>query len=239
MRYSTSAALLSTLFMTSSVLAWDNTPPIADMYPGNKLGQGGNKYGIDIELIYDLTCSGCQAHHPEFLEFLDMPFLDGTYKDAVKVRYAFFPLPYHHGSWIVARLIPILSDKCYAGTKDCKYLDYIAFALKNQDLMLEATDKTENQLIDYWVGLVATEFGLNKDELKGVYNRDTDPHNSELRARYLWKYAASRVVASTPSAFVNGVKLSNPPSSAQEWAQLVGETYYTRRNTVKRPTESL
>eukprot|EP00347_Sterkiella_histriomuscorum_P001780 403370709 len=163
MRYSTSAALLSTLFMTSSVLAWDNTPPIADMYPGNKLGQGGNKYGIDIELIYDLTCSGCQAHHPEFLSFLDMPFLDGTYKDAVKVRYAFFPLPYHH----------------------------------------EATDKTENQLIDYWVGLVATEFGLNKDELKGVYNRDTDPHNSELRARYLWKYAASRVVASTPSALIS------------------------------------
>ncbi len=61
-----SAALLSVLLITTGCLAWDNTPPIPDMYPGQRLGEGNNKYGIDIELVYDLTCSGCQAHHPEF-----------------------------------------------------------------------------------------------------------------------------------------------------------------------------
>lgn len=90
---------------------------------------------------------------------------------------------------------------------------------------------TENEIIDKWCEFVAKELGLNKDELKGVYDRDNDPHNSEMRARYIWKYAASRLVASTPSAFVNGIKLSNPPFDAEEWAQLVGETYYSRRGT--------
>jgi len=55
-------------------------------------------------------------HHPEFQKFLDMDFLDGTYRDAVRVRYDFFPLPYHHSSWVVTKLLPILVDKCLSGT---------------------------------------------------------------------------------------------------------------------------
>lgn len=148
-----------------------------------------------------------------------MPFLDGTFRDAVRVKYNFFPLPYHHGSWIAARLIPILSDKCYiANPPNCKYLDYISLALENQDMLLTQTSVTENQLIDQWCGFVATKLGLDKTELLGSYNRATDPHNSEMRARYIWKYAASRTVASTPSAFVNGIKLQDPPMDAQGWA---------------------
>ena len=51
-----------------------------------------------------------------------------------------------------------------------------------------------------------------------IYDDDTDQNNSEMRTRYLWKYAASRTVMSTPSAFVNGVKIQNVPGSAEEWA---------------------
>ena len=103
-----------TLLMASCAFAWSNVPPIPDRYPGKDVGVGNGDFAIDIELIYDLTCSGCQALHPEFLAFLDMQFLNGPVKDAVRVKYAFFPLPYHHGCWIVSKLIPYMTDLCLA-----------------------------------------------------------------------------------------------------------------------------
>ena len=48
-----------TLLMASCAFAWSNVPPIPDRYPGKDVGVGNGDFAIDIELIYDLTCSGC------------------------------------------------------------------------------------------------------------------------------------------------------------------------------------
>ena len=53
--------------------------------------------------------------------------------------------------------------------------------------------------------------------MKTVYDRTTGTHNSERRLRNMYDYADHRGVCSTPSAFVNGVKLSNMPSTGEEW----------------------
>ncbi|CDW78113.1 UNKNOWN [Stylonychia lemnae] len=220
--------------LVATTNAWDNNPPIPDRYPGSGVGEGSFKQGIDIEVFYDLLCEGCQMHHPKFQQFLDMQFLDGTYRDAISVKYNFFPLPYHHGSWIVTKLLPILVDKCLNGTQPCKYLDYIAYTLINQNTLLDNTASTENQIIQSWTATVAKQFGLNQTELLQVYDSKKDVHNSEMRTRQYWKYAASRTVEGTPSAFVNGVKVQNVPFEATEWAQLVSSIY---NNRVKMPKE--
>ena len=91
-------------------VAWDNTPPIPERHPG--WGEGKGQQMIEFEVFYDLTCSASAAMHPEFKNFLDMSFLGRTVRDAIKVNYVFFPLPYHHASWIPHKIVPYIIDKC-------------------------------------------------------------------------------------------------------------------------------
>lgn len=74
---------------------------------------------------------------------------------------------------------------------------------------------------------------LDVNELRSVYNYDTDTHNSEYRTRYMWKYTAARSVGGTPSAFVNGVKLLTVPTKGEDWLRLVTDVYNSQ---VKVPT---
>ena len=57
------------------------------------------------------------------------------------------PLPYHHEAWIVTKLAPYFLDACFANSAACQYEDYIAYALINQNDVLQQTDKTENELV--------------------------------------------------------------------------------------------
>ena len=78
MRTSTGILLVSLLF--ASVLAdFDNNPPVSGKRP--QWVTGGNKVGIDFEIIYDLMCSDSAAADPEFQKFLNMTWLTSTVKD--------------------------------------------------------------------------------------------------------------------------------------------------------------
>ena len=67
-------------------------------------------------------------------------------------------------------------------------------------------------------------------DLRGVYNRSSpDPLNSETRSRHIWKYAASRGVFGTPTAFVNGVRVQNIPWTAQDWFQLLQDVIKSQK----------
>ena len=87
-------------------------------------------------------CGDCANFHPAFDEFLDMPFLDGTVMDAIKVRYSFSPLPYHHGVWVAHKIIPWIVDGCLANPLGCKLKYYVKWALQNQMTLLSAKDMT-------------------------------------------------------------------------------------------------
>lgn len=105
--------------------------------------------------------------------------------------------------------------------------------------MLGATNTSYNDIIGNWTTFVAQKLSLNVTELQNVYNSTADTHNSEMRSRYLWKYAADRTVHATPSAIVNGVLLQNPPFTADDWMKLLGDTYYSRINTLRPPRGEL
>lgn len=72
--------------------------------------------------------------------------------------------------------------------------------------------------------MVSSGLNLNSSDLAQVYtNQDT--HNSESRTRYMWKYATSKGVSGTPSAFVNGVLLQEIPSDVSSWMSLLQDVY--------------
>ena len=53
--------------------------------------------------------------------------------------------------------------------------------------------------------MVSSAFGWNQADLIALYDWDTDHYNSEMRTRYMWKYASQMGVTGTPSLFVNGI----------------------------------
>jgi uncharacterized protein (DUF2235 family) len=132
------------------------------------------------------------------------------------------PLPYHHEAWVATKLLPFFIDGCLNSTATCQYYEYLNYTFTNQNDLLQATDKTENQLVDQWTNQTAKALHLNVNDLKQVYTGD-DTHNSEGRTRYMWKYATHRGVSGTPTAFVNGVLIQNWPASADEWLQLLND----------------
>ena len=158
--------------------------------------------------------------HPEFERFLNMTYLGSPVKDLITVNYAFLALPYHHASWIPHRLLPYIIDQCLSPTNNkCYYKEYMNFTFDIRDQFLEFTNTTYDNLQSWWINQVNSKFDWNLYDLRAVYNRNTtvDPHNSEMRSRAMWKYAADQGVFATPTAFVNGIHLQNMPWTAEEW----------------------
>ncbi len=127
--------------------------------------------------------------------------------------------------WIPHQIVPFIIDECLADASTCKYTEYISYSLKKRDQILSATDKSYKELISFWIQEVSESFGWDINTLESLFDYNTDTHNSEMRTRYMWKYAASKGVSGTPTFFVNGVMLQNPPSTADEWLQLLNDVY--------------
>ena len=218
-----SIMVASAVAALSLVQAWDNTPPIPERHVG--WSEGKNRQLIEFEIYYDLTCSASAALHPEWKLFLDMPFLGGTVRDAIRVNYAFFPLPYHHGAWIAHKIIPYIVDKCVTDPYGCKLPYYMDYTFYNQNFLLSNKGMSYNQLVTAWTGMVAPVFGWNQTELANLYNWDTDTHNSEMRMRYNWKYSASQGVSGTPYMAVNGIMIQEPPFDHVSMMKLLQDVY--------------
>ena len=216
-------AAISAAAMILTTSAWQNTPPIPERHPG--WGEGKGKQMIEFEVFYDLTCSASAAMHPELQEFLSMPFLGATVRDAIFVNYAFEPLPYHHGSWIPHKIIPFIIDKCVIDPLGCKLPYYINFSFNNQNTILSATDMSFNDIVTLWTGMVSQAFGWKQSDLLALYAWETDTHNSEMRVRYNWKYSATQAVSATPSLAVNGIQVQEPPFDHVSMMQLLQDVY--------------
>ena len=110
MRTSTCLLLVASMCLISVYADFDNNPPIPGKRP--QWVTGGNKVGIDLEIVYDLMCSDSADANPEFQKFLNMTWLTSTVSDQIKITYTFMPLPYHHQVWIPHKLVPYMLDVC-------------------------------------------------------------------------------------------------------------------------------
>jgi hypothetical protein len=149
-----SAVSLILLGLLASVNAFSNLPTV----PGRKSGYtyGSGTSGVVFEAVYDLTCSDCKYADPEFQKFLDLPFLTTTVRDQITVTYTFFPLPYHHECWFVHKFLTYFEDQCRTDGQTCNYLEYINFALTNQNDVLNAKSSLEADIVSAWIAKVAT-----------------------------------------------------------------------------------
>jgi len=104
------AALTVLMALGVAQADFSNDPPVPGRRPVWYTGSG--KSGVEIEVVYDLMCSDSAALNPEFQKFLQMPWLDSTVADQIKLSYTFLPLPYHHGVWLAHLIVPYLLDQC-------------------------------------------------------------------------------------------------------------------------------
>ena len=54
---------------------------------------------------------------------------------------------------------------------------------------------------------------------------DYNNYETNLNTRAMWKYAASKGVSGTPTAFINGVRLENEPSTVFGWMHELNSIY--------------
>jgi len=203
-----------------------NNVPVPGRRPEYQNGTASQ--GIDFDIVYDLMCSDSAALHPEFEKFLATTWNETgkTVAESVKVTYSFLPLPYHHETWIPHRLIPFFLDNCqFPGTHPCQFMDYMNYCFENQDTILGAKNISENAIILSWTNMVANALSLTQAELLTVFNNAYDTHNSEMRAREMYKYNAHHHVSGTPFGFVNGVLLENFPEKAADWMTVLTSVY--------------
>jgi 2-hydroxychromene-2-carboxylate isomerase len=86
------------------------------------------------------------------------------------------------------------------------------------------TNVSQDDFIAYWSGAVATGLGLNKNDIAAIFSSG-DIYKSNQNTRAMWKYAMAKGVSGTPAAFINGVKLDNMPTSANEWIKYLNDVY--------------
>ena len=83
--------------------------------------------------------------------------------------------------------------------------------------MLSWTDVSQDDFIAQWSQMVAQELSIDEQTILGLYDRDTDIYNTNMNVRAMWKYATSKGVSGTPTAYINGVRLDSMPSSVHQW----------------------
>jgi hypothetical protein len=89
---------------------------------------------------------------------------------------------------------------------------------KNQNMLLDAKDTPYNDLVNYYIDAMHTEFNYSLDDLHAVFS-EGDGESSASKAANDYKFGTYNTVSGTATAFINGVKLDTIPSTAQQWEE--------------------
>ena len=58
-----------------------------------------------------------------------------------------------------------------------------------------------------------------------------------MNTRAMWKYAASKGVNGTPTAYINGVRLDSEPSSVKQWLTYLQQVYDSQYHAASVPRQ--
>ena len=106
-----SSYLYTTLLF--SILAFYSPVQALDVpdYPAG-IPFGGSGSDIYVELYFDLLCSVCKFEWPLVRDLLTEDFMNATVEEKVTFNFVVFPLPYHHNTYYVSKMIPYFIDTC-------------------------------------------------------------------------------------------------------------------------------
>lgn len=72
--------------------------------------------------------------------------------------------------------------------------------------------------------MVSAMFGIEKTVLMQLYS-SSDPYNTNMNTRAMWKYAAAKGVNSTPDNWINGVRFDGLPTTPADWVKVLQSVY--------------
>lgn len=183
----------SVWFVVSVMNTPASTPSTALTAPGPKptdMTFGNPKAKVILTEYADFQCPGCGAYYPVVKQ------LTQSYKDKVLFVYRFFPLMQIHQNALAS------SEAGYAASKQGKFWPMHDLLFAHQTEWATLADPT-NTYLSY-----AQQVGLNIDQFKKDYT-------SDATASYIKAQAQAAVdlgLPGTPSFFLNGKQISNPPT---------------------------
>ena len=199
-------------FLVVLVSVVSASAPIPKKTPGFQIGAINSQ--SRFELFIDLHCSACQEFFPIFLAALDSEIKGKKLKELLDVTLHVFPLPYHLNSFYASQMAFFIQKKYPE-----RYVDYLRLQLQKEGKYNSSTDVSANVVQSWLQEDAKTVIGKDDPEIKIVFERD----EFNIECRVAWKYAITRGVLGTPTAFINGVAVSNLPFKVEELAALLGK----------------
>ncbi len=202
-------ALASRLRAGASVrlLLAEPVPPVQTISAGNSPSRGDAKAPVTVVEFTDFQCPACKAMHPVLSETLK------SYGNRVRFIVRNFPLDQHANARKAA-------EAAGAANAQGKFFEYIAVLFENQDALdVPSLKKYATQL-----GLDRARFDADLD--KGVYAAQVrrDVADGEMYG-----------VDSTPSIFINGVRLRDLSAEGLRTAidRALGQTNQSPKRAAK------
>ena len=147
---------------------------------------------------------------------MQSPSQGKTYKELLDVTVTPIVMPHHLHSFQVTQVVPYLQDLA----KDPKeqYMDSYAELCWEHQAEFRADDGTSEDAFEAkWAGMIQEKFpSIGKDTILSLYQSD-DSHNTNMRVRGTWKYGMEKGIAGVPTAFTNGVRITDIPKTTEEW----------------------
>lgn len=90
--------------------------------------------------------------------------------------------------------------------------------------MLDEVNVSQVDFEAEWSAKVAAQFNLPVADVQAIYT-SSDPYDTNMNTRAMWKANCTKSVQGTPTVFMNGVMLDYCPATVQAWLDLLQKTY--------------
>ena len=108
----------------------------------------------------------------------------------------------------------------------CFSSQYKDLSFNQQSTILGMKDTSLNDFVTWWSQTVADNLGLDAATIQDAYS--SSKYSVDSNSRVFLKYAWSKGVFGTPTAFINGVMLDTVPTTTQEWMLQLKAVYFSQ-----------
>jgi protein-disulfide isomerase len=195
--------VLATILLLFGAWKLSSKPPVQEKVDitveANDHIQGNKNSKVVLVEYSDFQCPACKAYHPVVKTLMK------KYKDQILFVYRHYPLASHKNG-------PRAAQAAEAASRQGKFWEMHDLLFKNQDAWATEKDPTE-MFVEFAKELKIDTNKFKKDiDLDELKNRINSNHDSGNLYR----------IASTPTFFLNGVKL-DPPQSLDEFDGLINK----------------
>jgi len=201
--------LVGSVFALASLASRNSAPktyPVTQSLTGNEIEKGDRNPKAVIVEYSDFQCPACRSYNAALKQ------LDAKELDKVRFVYRHFPLPGHQNARPAAQAAE-------AARAQGKFWEMHDLLFEKQNTWAESSD-AKKLFIEY-----AKELKLNLEQFEKDYNSEATKKkiNDDISSGFLFD------VNSTPSFFINDVKMPTP-KNFDEFKQNIKNAYNSTQN---------